>query len=580
MDQTKINDAVSAMCEKYKDNAFMSAKTESFICQQLPGILQTIEKNHVEQAQRITELNAEQDTFIQGFLASNRYFYASTTENFFYYDGTNYANVTEDEIIHNVLTSISRDRSLMSWKYKTKSAIMKRIKENAIFACIPESATIQSVLNSLYPATFATKAEAKYFLTVLGDNMLKKPVDERSASERSGRVSTEGGYTGPSDPLIHLLNPSAKTFINGLNAVSQMWFGVNLNQTFKYKYHPDHAYSQMRILHVANATNATNATNAFHLNGLNMLCVACHYSNRYQSSDNYLVKYSNDVALTDSTFFLKNATTDSLTAMFIEEYIFTSSSSSSSSHGTVGGSVGTGTLGTVGGSVGTLGTAGTVGTSSLVQVSWKNMMYLWKHFLESRQLPSIIAQTKLRNTLITLLEQHYSEDDDCFVGISSKYLPTVHKFLHFWDETMEYDETEPEIEIGEIATLFRQNTGAGIGETQIVNILTHFFPDFEIDQGKYIYRMRSNLWDKQVDIMMAMDDLRDKTGADAFGSISVYDLYSHYCNYVGCASTITASCTTTGTISSSKRRSSSGSLTAPMLVSKQYFEKYMSLNMK
>lgn len=515
MDQTKINDAVKSLCEKYRDDAFMSAKTESFICQQLPILLQNIEKNHAEQAQRITELNAEQDTFMQGFLAANRYFYASTTENFFYYDGTNYANVTEDEIIHNVLSSISRDRSLMSWKYKTKSAIMKRIKENAIFACIPESATIQSVLNLLYPATFATKAEAKYFLTVLGDNMLKKPSDERSV--------------GSNDPLIHLLNPSAKTFINGLNAVSQMWFGVNLNQTFKYKYHPDHAYSQMRILHVANATNATNA---FHLNGLNVLCVACHYSNRYQSSDNYLVKYSNDVALTESTFFLKNATTDSLTAMFIEEYIFASSSSSS---------------------------------SSLVQVSWKNMMYLWKHFLESRQLPSVIAQTKLRNTLITLLEQHYSEDDDCFVGISSKYLPTVHKFLQFWEDTMVYDETEPEIEIGEIATLFRQNTGAGIGETQIVNILTHFFPDLEIDQGKYIYRMRSNLWDKQVDIMMAMDDLRDKTGS--FGSVSVYDLYAHYCNYVGGTTT-----------SSSKRRSGSGSLNTPLLVSKQYFEKYMSMN--
>jgi hypothetical protein len=198
------------------------------------------------------------------------------------------------------------------------------------------------------------------------------------------------------------------------------------------------------------------------------------------------------------------------------------------------------------------------------------MMYLWKHFLESRQLPSVIAQTKLRNTLITLLEQHYSEDDDCFVGISSKYLPAVHKFLQFWEDTMVYDETEPEIEIGEIATLFRQNTGAGIGETQIVNILTHFFPDLEIDQGKYIYRMRSTLWDKQVDIMMAMDDLRDKTGS--FGSISVYDLYAHYCNYVG--GTIGT------TTSSSKRRSGSGSLNTPLLVSKQYFEKYMSMNMR
>jgi hypothetical protein len=521
MDQTKINDAITTLYEKYKDDPFMSAKTESFICQQLPILLQNIEKNHVEQVQRINELNGEQDVFIQGFLESNRYFYSSSTENFFYYDGTNYSNVTEDEILHNVLTSISRDRSLMTWKYKTKTAIMKRIKENAIFACIPESVTIQSVLNSLYPTTFVTKAEAKYFLTVLGDNMLKK----HSESGRVGRVSTEGGYS-TEEPLIHILNSSSKTFINSLNALSQMWFGVNLNQTFKYKYHADHAYSQMRILH------STNNFTINGMNGLNLLCVACHYSNRYYNSDNYLAKYSNDMGLMDSTFFLKNSTPESLTAMFVNEYIVSPGSSNS------------------GGTLGTLGT--------LDQVSWKNIMYLWKHFLESRKLPSVIPQTKLKNTLISLLEQHYAEDDDCFVGISSKYLPTVNKFLQFWVENMVQDETEPEIEIGEIATLFRQWSNTSISETQIVNILIHFFHDCEIDQGKYIYRMRSKLWDKEVDIMMAMEDLRDKTGA-----VSVYDSYVHYCNYVN--------------NTNAKRRTSSGSLATPMLVSKQYFEKYMAL---
>lgn len=535
MDQTKINDVIKSLCEKYKDDTFMCVKTESFICQQLPIILQNIKKNHVEQVQRINELNVEQDTFIQGFLASNRYFYASTTENFFYYDGTNYSNVTEDEILHKVLSAISRDRTLMTWKYKTKSAIMKQIKENAIFSCIPESVTIQSVLNSLYPAIFATKAEAKYFLTILGENMMKKQGNEM---------------------LIHIISPVAKTFINGLNAISQMWFGINLNQTFKYKYHADHTYSQMRILHSsANVANAT--TNAFNLNGINLLCVACHYSNRYHSSDNYLVKYSNDIGLTDSAFFLKNATSESLAAMFLNEYIISSGSSNSS--------------------------------NSLVQVSWKNMMYLWKHFLESKKLPSVMAQTKLKNTLIAMLDHNYLADSDCFVGISSKYLPTVNKFLQFWEETMVYDETEPEIEISEVATLFRQNTGGGIGETQIVNILTHFFPDLEIDQGKYIYRMRSTMWDKQVDIMMAMDDLRDKTGAESFASVSVYDSYAHYCDYMsggnrttnGCSSEVSKETKNPSLPSEvSRRRPSNGSLATPLLVSKQYFEKYMVLSTK
>ena len=105
MDQTKINETIKSLCEKYKDDSFMISKTEHLICHQLPVLLQNIEKTHAMQVQRITELNAEQDAFIQGFLASNIYFYAPITENFFYYDGVNYVNVTEDEILHKVLST-------------------------------------------------------------------------------------------------------------------------------------------------------------------------------------------------------------------------------------------------------------------------------------------------------------------------------------------------------------------------------------------------------------------------------------------------------------------------------------------
>lgn len=77
--------------------------------------------------------------------------------------------------------------------------------------------------------------------------------------------------------------------------------------------------------------------------------------------------------------------------------------------------------------------------------------------------------------------------------------------------------------------------------------------------------MRSTVWDKQVDIMMAMDDLRDKIGAESFATISVYDSYAHYCNYMN---------------GRGKRRPSNGTLTTPMLVSKQYFEKYIEMSKK
>ena len=51
---------------------------------------------------------------------------------------------------------------------------MKRIKDNNLLKSVPESTTIQGVLDALYPCLFESKTEAKYFLCILGDALLKK----------------------------------------------------------------------------------------------------------------------------------------------------------------------------------------------------------------------------------------------------------------------------------------------------------------------------------------------------------------------------------------------------------------------
>jgi hypothetical protein len=513
--KSKIIETIENICEKYQDDPYMIYKTENFICNQLPIILQTIEKNHAERVQRIEDMTIEQDSFMQSFLSNNRYFYAPSTENFFYYDGVHYLNITEDAVLYNILSSISRDRQLMSWKYKTKVAIMKRIRENHVHSCIPESSTIQSVLNVLCPTIFSTKNEAKYFLTILGDNIMKK-----------------------NELLIHIMDHSAKLFINNLNSVCQIWFGVNLNQSFKYKYHADHLYSNVRLLSVSDNVfnNEENKTWMHGSIGLNLLFVACHYSNRYINSDNYVSKYSNDDKLIDKTFYLKNISQETLISIFIGEYMTTSSSHNRESS----------------------------------QITWKNMLYLWKHFLEAKQLPNVVNSTKLKTFITQQMEAQYDKETDVFVGISSKYLPTVCQFLQFWEETMIPDESELELEIGELATLFKKWSENNISEKQIINILSYFFPEIEIDQEKYIYKMRSKIWDKQIDIMISMDDLKDKSGGQM---VSAYDAYVYYCNYMNGTATGTDA---DGNVKH-KRRPSSGTLTAvPLLVSKQYFDKYMA----
>jgi len=329
------------------------------------------------------------------------------------------------------------------------------------------------------------------------------------------------------------MDPAAKLMISSLNSMCQIWFGANLNQSFKYKYHQDHLYNNIRLLSVSGNIDKSWTQTSI---GLDLLFVACHYSNRYASSDNYVSKYSNDDVLIDKTFYLKNISPETLMNTFMSEYITVSPASSFA--------------------------------ESTTEITWKNMLYLWKHFLEAKQLPSVVITGKMKLFVTQQLEANYDIEMDVFKGVSSKYLPTVCQFLKFWDETMVYDETELEIEIGELATLFKQwNHSGNITEKQVVNILKHFFPDLEIDQEKYIYKMRSKLWDKQVDIMMAMDDFKDKNGI-VIQQVSTYDAYVYYCNYMN------------GNANDGdgkqKRRSGSGTMVPiPLLVSKQYFDKYL-----
>jgi hypothetical protein len=546
--QERIIEAIKELYTKYEQNPFMEQKVTNYVCSQLPLIFENIERTHNERSQRIDELTAEQDSFIQHFLYNNRYFYHPSTETFFYYNGDYYRQYGEDDILFNVLSTISRDANLMQWKHKTKATIMKRIKDNHLYKAIPESGTIQAVLNLFCPAIFKTKTEAKYFLTILGENIVGKArsvTETRSATEVRSTTETRG-VTLPEDEnpasLIHIIPASAKQFIHRLNTLCQSWFGCNLSQTFKYKYHADHSYSSIRIFNFNGVVDSDLMLND---RGLDILCVACHYANRYTSSDNYALKYSNDSELVNAVFFLKNISPDTLVDMFVGEYIGVSA----------------------------------VDTKADTKVSWKNMSYLWKHFLEAKHLPNVIVTSKLKTYLTSRLSDYYNVDVDAFIGINSKYLPSVCKFLQFWDDTMEHDDTELELEVSEIAVLFkkwaesRRESSAQISEKQMSDLITYFYPEVEIEGDKYIYKMKNKMWDKQLDIQMAMEDLKDRLGCEGWRQVtehvSLYDAYVHYSNYMNGS--------VTKGEEGKKRRPSSGNMAAiRIIVSKQYFDRFMS----
>jgi hypothetical protein len=476
---TKIDE----IYEKYANNEYILTKIDNYICQQLPSIIENMERLHIERTNRIRELSTEQDNFIQYFLNNNQYFYVSSTELFFYYDGLHYYEINEDDILYQVLSTISKDRNLMSWKQRTKINIMKRIKENSLLASIPESDTIQFVLDMLCPLLFTNRTEAKYFLTIFGDNILRKNTN-----------------------LIHFIYPKSKQFLQTLNNICQARIGVGLAQTFKYKYY-EHEYQDCRLVKINETVKSELAWSSnITQYALDIITVACHYSIRYKSSDEYLLESSNNVELLNSVFFMKDIQPNNLIKQFVVEFLDINTASESHEPN--------------------------------MNISWKNMQYLWKQFLETKNLPSIVFMQTLKQNVVEQLKHYYKEDQDVFVGVYSKHLPAIQKFLSFWNETMVYDETESDLEIEEIIILFKKwcqsknETSSQLTDKKILDLIMNYYPNVEVEQEKYILKTRSILWDKQMDIVVALDKLKEIIRGDANinnMNYSIYDAYSFYC---------------------------------------------------
>jgi len=550
----EAKESIDTIYQKYASDSYMLNKAHNYVTCQLPTVFENMRQTYEQRQQRIETMTQDQDTFIESFLNNNQYFYVQQTETFFYYDGIHYQTISEDDILYNVLSSISKDRILMSWKQRTRINIMKRIRENNnLLKSIPESDTIQYVLDSLCPTLFSTRNECKYFLTILGDNILRKNTS-----------------------LVHYISTKSKQFIRELNNYCQLLIGVNLSQTFKHKYH-DHSYSDCRLIKINDCVKIDTVwCQIIHQSVLDIICVACHYSVRYGSSDNFVLYSSNDIMLSNNVFFLKDKNSEDLINSFIEEFMEIPIDSITKSP--------------------ILPNASTnitidISANRTPQITWKNMQYLWKQFLESKNLPSIMFLNTLKVILIEKFSPVYNIELDSFIGICSKQLPSIQKFIYFWNDTIVLDETETDFEIEEMIKLFKLwcdihgEIPSNLIDKQILDLIIYFFPNIEIDRDKYISGVRCSLWDKQMDIQVALDNLKElyrnrynnlvptierRSSPSPNKNISIYDAYIHYCKYHS----------NTNELDNVSQTLINSKMEKKMIVSKSYFEKYIFENLE
>jgi hypothetical protein len=508
--QEKCLLAIQELCEKYKDDEYMLQRLNTRVVNYLSNELAYDNKKHERNQNRTTYLTTEKDVFIQIFLSQNKYYYLHLNNCFFQYNNKNYSIVKEDDIIHKLLSTISKDRVLLDWKHKTKKHVISLIKERSLFSSIPETETIQNVLNVLYPSIFDTKYQAKYFLTILGDNILKK-----------------------NNNLIFLVSHLMKQLLNEIDKISSICIGTtNTTNNFMTKYHENHTYNNCRLLKINDNFSFDFWKNIIQKNGLDLICVAAHYSTRYDNSDIFLETKS-DEELKKYAFYLKNVSQKEIINQFCNKCLQT------------------------------------VPESNNAKIEWKNLHFIWKQYLTSLSLPNIIYSTFLK---VLLKEQYqYNEENDSFINITSKYLPIERDFISFWEQNIIVHPENPEdllgneLELDELCAIFKHwvkttddpvLSNGNISEEYILKIMKHFFNNIDIVDNKYILNVSCNLWDKNSDIYSSFSFIKNKIKETInLPLISFDDVYNYYCQY-------------------------SNFKSHKFIVSKSYFEKYLYIKIE
>jgi hypothetical protein len=528
---------VRELFTRYKDNPYILHRLQIYLTN-LPNILENENKRHEERVTRINELTMEQENFYKVFLSKHQYYYMPYNNIFYEYDGKTYKIIKEDDIHHNLLSTITDEGKLMAWKHKTKQNIIKKIKERLLFKSVPETYTIQNVLGFLN-TIFETKTETKYFLTVIGDCILKKNVNE------NGQGS-----------LMFYINSNTKKLVSFIDSIAYITTGNSIMSNFISKYHDSHNLSLYRLIKTNdNAVSSELIKDVLNKIGIDLLCVAAHYSDRYGNSDQFLNNLPNMLETEDPikkyVMFFSVNNMDKIICDFIGQCIEPIIPNALNV---------------------------TVITNKY-NLSWNNMHYIWKLYLSSINIPNMIYSNNLKTLLKAKLS--YSDlsvanggSDIIFTNVTSKFLPSVSNFLSFWekhitilnnDNIFENNIFDDEYEIDEILSIYKLtnknlNINISVSEEEIIKMICHYFyPQVEVIDNKYITNIYCNLWSKQDDINEMLTNYRDLhlcPTAEESNLISFDDLYQSYKSYIQ-AKTIV------------------DKVFRP-IVSKHFFEKYLS----
>lgn len=464
----KIRDLFS----HYNGDEFVENKIHEFIVNVLPAKVDAIIIEKFKREMRREHLDDISNKFIQAFLSdnANQYFYIPNTDKYVAYDGVRYTHINADSILFKVLKAIKQhpSKELLQWKYKIKTHIIKQIKERNMLKNIPESATIQAVISMLTATICKDKTYAKYFLSVIGDNVLNKYI--------------------PGVKLNYFIDEKFKVFMNVISdfAISSFKYAFNPVDNFKYRFNiSHHRLEDARVIHFENHGSLTAWKSLMKEHFLDFINVAAHYSVRYGSADNYVEETNG--SLRDHVFYLRENTMDDIVSKFIDaNLVFVDKSAPDTLDAT-------------------------------------QIYYLWKAYLREKRLPIILSSGVLmadmpENVGIKSKKESYMHkfvefwNTKVIADDGEKYLEIGELFELFlkW--------------LRENGDAYAKFATTSLNEEAIAELIKDYAV-IDILDNKYIDGYKCGMWDKRADVGRFLDGKH----VDNEETKAIYKKYCEWC---------------------------------------------------
>lgn len=454
-----MNEKIDSYFEKIKSKLTTSHDYDSFL-------------QHLEQYYNLIHEEKEKGNIINECISNFFYkyniFYNKTSKVYFYYE-QNYILKTEDNILHFILEFLRNQNLNLNTTIKTiiKNKIFKQIKENTIYETIPDTDTIQFILNSICPTVFFNKDLSKLFLIIIGNIILKKKND-----------------------YLFFMRTSIKPFLQEINKYISIYFhNINIMNYFKFKFINDHKSCNKILL-----TSNNMCYNFFNFNEqyyINLICISIYYSNRYSIHDflnqNLYIQQNLDII---HDYFNEN-NINCFIERFTDKYISKNEEQC---------------------------------------IQEKELIYLWKKYIHENDifLPPFTSYNDFIMSLFKKFNQNYysNNTNNSLKGYYSFETPSTEHFKRFWVDSFEYNENEQYFEINEILYLYnkynksKKNT---MNETIIILILQSYYSQYEIIQNKFIHHLKCKLWNKKDEIKHFL------TSNQIYINKNINQIYKLYC---------------------------------------------------